>query len=77
MKYKLLKTLETMITKIVYGSLWVAFVAALMVLVSPVILIFYKVEDGELTIWNFVGLVWLFLLVFLCNYADKRLIKKS
>lgn len=39
-----------MITKIVYGSLWVAMVLALMVLVSPVLLIFSTGEDGEMTV---------------------------
>ena len=76
-KYKLLKTLGTMMKKLIYGSLLFAMLAALMVLVSPVILIFSKGEDGELTIWNLVGLVWLCLLVFLCNFADQRWIKKS
>ena len=76
LKYKLIKTLETMITKIVYGSLWVAMVLALMVLVSPVLLIFSTGKDGEMTIWNLVGIVWLFLLVCVFNYADKRWIKK-
>lgn len=76
-KYKLIKTLGTMMKKLIYGSLMFAMFAALMVLVSPVILIFSKGEDGELTIWNLVGLVWLCLLVFLCNYADKSWIKKS
>ena len=66
-----------MMKKLIYGSLMFAMLAALMVLVSPVILIFSKGEDGELTIWNLVGLVWLCLLVFLCNYADKGWIKKS
>ena len=76
LKYKLIKTLETMITKIVYGSLWVAMVLALMVLVSPVLLIFSTGQDGEMTIWNLVGIVWLLLLVCVFNYADKRWIKK-
>ena len=76
LKYKLIKTLETMITKIVYGSLWFAMVLALMVLVSPVLLIFSTGEDGEMTIWNLVGIVWLLLLVCVFNYADKRWIKK-
>ena len=77
MKYKLLKTLETMMTKIIYGSLCVAMVLALMVLVSPVFLIFSTGKDSELTVWNLVGIVWLCLLVCVFNYADKRWIKKS
>lgn len=77
MKYKLLKTLETMMTKIIYGSLLVAMVLALMVLVSPVFLIFSTGKDSELTVWNLVGIVWLCLLVCVFNYADKRWIKKS
>ena len=66
-----------MMTKIIYGSLWVAMVLALMVLVSPVFLIFSTGKDSELTVWNLVGIVWLCLLVCVFNYADKRWIKKS
>lgn len=62
-QYKLLKTLGTMIKKLIYGSLLFVMYAALMVLVSPVILIFSKGEDGELTIWNFVGMAWLVMLI--------------
>lgn len=61
-----------MMTKIIYGSLWVA-----MVLVSPVFLIFSTGKDGEMTVWNLVGIVWLCLLVCVFNYTDKRWIKKS
>lgn len=76
-KYKLIKTLETMMTKIIYGSLWVVMVLALMVLVSPVFLIFSTGKDGEMTVWNLVGIVWLCLLVCVFKVADKRWVKKS
>ena len=62
MNIKTYKKLVTMVKKI-YGwmlmaSLWLALVA----LCSPCFLIFSVGKDGELTIWNIVGLVWCVLL---------------
>lgn len=72
-KYKLYKIMNTMMTKLIYCGLWVVMVLALMVLVSPVFLIFSVGNDGEMTVWNFVGIGWLCLLVYVFNVAEKRM----
>ncbi len=72
-KYKLYKIMGTMMTKLIYCGLWVAMVVALMVLVSPVFLIFSVGNDGEMTVWNIVGIGWLCLLVVIFNVAEKRM----
>lgn len=62
-KYKLFKILTTMMAKIMYVGFWAVMVLALMVLCAPCLLIFSVGEDGEMTVWNFVGLAWLGLLI--------------
>ena len=58
MKRKTYKKLVTMAKKIygwmLMGILWLA----LITLCTPCLLIFSVGKDGELTIWNFVGLAW-------------------
>lgn len=53
-------------TKKILGGLWTAAcLLALAIMVAPCILIFSVGKDGELTVWNLVGLAWaigLFLL---------------
>ena len=46
-------------------------VAFLMLLTAPLLLIFTEGEDGAPTIWNFVGLAYLALLIF-AAYKAKR-----
>lgn len=42
------------------GVCWtVACLLTLAVMVAPCLLIFSVGKDGELTVWNFVGLVWM------------------
>ena len=47
--------------KKILGGLWMAAcMLALVVLVAPCLLILSVGNDGELTVWNFVGLAWAF-----------------
>ena len=39
----------------------------LAMLCSPVLLIFTEGQDGELTVWNFVGVGWLAMLILACR----------
>jgi hypothetical protein len=53
------KKMITMVKK-VYGYVLTAIlIAALGLLCAPCLLIFTTGTDGELTIWNIVGLVWM------------------
>ena len=47
-----------MARKILSVSLMAAMVVALIVLCLPCFLIFSSGNDGELTVWNFVGIGW-------------------
>ena len=39
-----------------------AYVLLMVVLAAPCLLTFSEDQDGSITIWNFVGLAWLFML---------------
>lgn len=58
LKYKLINALITMARKILSVSLMAAMVVALIALCLPCFLIFSSGNDGELTVWNFVGIGW-------------------
>ena len=58
LKYKLINALTTMARKILSISLMAAMVVALVVLCLPCFLIFSQGNNGELTVWNFVGIGW-------------------
>lgn len=52
-----------MVRNFLYYGLWAVMVIAFLVVVSPCFLIFSVGSDGEPTVWNLVGLVWLGVLV--------------
>jgi len=57
-KVKLINALVTMARKILSVTMMVAMMVALVVLCLPCFLIFSTGNNGELTIWNFVGIGW-------------------
>jgi len=62
MNIKTYKKLITMAKKI-YGWMLMGILAlALLALCAPCLLVFSVGHDGELTIWNFVGLAWCLIL---------------
>ena len=59
-------------TKKIMSGLWLtACLLALMVLVAPCFLIFSVGKDGELTVWNLVGLVWCVGVAFVFKYKSR------
>lgn len=58
MKIQNYKNLNGMGKKICSGLWMIACLLALTVLVAPCFLVFSVGTDGELTEWNFVGLIW-------------------
>ena len=54
--------LMIMAKKIMSGLWLTACMLALMVLVAPCLLVFSVGKDGELTVWNLVGLAWMVVL---------------
>jgi len=62
MKIKTYKKLVTMAKNIYGWMLMGIFALALVVLCAPCCLVFSVGNDGELTIWNFVGLAWCVIL---------------
>lgn len=71
MKPKTFYKLTIMVKKIMSG-LWLTLcLLALMVLVAPCFLTFSVGKDGELTVWNLVGLVWCLLVVGLFKIKSR------
>lgn len=58
MKYKLTKTFLIMAQKIIHCGMLAVMWLALLLLFAPCLLIFSVGDDGEITVWNFVGLLW-------------------
>ena len=58
LKVKLINALTTMARKILSVTMMVAMVLALIALCLPCFLIFSSGNNGELTVWNFVGIGW-------------------
>lgn len=54
-----MKKLENMIKKLYGAVLTAAMIIALLVLAAPCLLIFCEGNDGNPTVWNFVGIAWL------------------
>lgn len=48
-----------------------------MVLLSPCLLIFTEGRDGGITVWNFVGIVYLLGVIGIVWYANKRYNQKK
>ena len=60
-----------MVRRIIWGGIWTAAVMAVLVICSPVLLIFSTGNDGELTIWNFVGMAWLVMLILVGKTVNR------
>lgn len=50
-----------MVKKIYAGLMTAACLLALGIMVAPCLLVFSVGKDGELTVWNFVGMLWCLL----------------
>lgn len=61
-----------MVKKIYAGLMIAACLLALAILCAPCFLIFSTGNNGELTIWNFIGLAWLFGIFMLFKYESSR-----
>ena len=48
------------------------FFAVLFIICLPTLLIFSEGHDGEITVWNFVGIAWLLILVKIAHYVIKK-----
>lgn len=58
-KYKLTKTLMIMAQKIIHCGMLAVMWLALLLLFAPCLLIFSVGDDGEITVWNFIGVLWM------------------
>lgn len=69
MKRKTYYKLASMVSKVI-GGLWMAACfLALGIMVAPCLLVFSVGKDGELTVWNLVGLTW--MVVLFCVFKWK------
>ena len=71
MKPKTFYKLTIMAKKIMSGLWLTASLLALFVMVAPCFLIFSVGKDGELTVWNFVGMLWCLLVVGLFKMKSR------
>lgn len=46
--------------------------AVLFIICLPTLLIFSEGHDGGITVWNFVGIAWLLILVKIAHYVIKK-----
>lgn len=71
MKRKTYYKLASMVSKVI-GGLWMAAcLLALGIMVAPCLLVFSVGKDGELTVWNLVGLVWCVGVAFVFKYKSR------
>lgn len=57
-----------LITFVLYATLYlIAFVFVL-----PTLLIFTQGNDGSITVWNFVGILWLLMLCWIVGKVSKE-----
>lgn len=63
--------LMIMAKKIMSGLWLIASLLALFVMVAPCFLTFSVGKDGELTVWNLVGLVWCVVVAFVFKYKSR------
>ena len=71
MNRKTYKKLITMAKKIYAGLMTAACLLALAILCAPCLLIFSVGKDGELTVWNLVGVVWMVVLFGVFKYKSR------
>ena len=71
MKPKTFYRLTIMVKKIMSGLWLTACLLALFAMVAPCFLIFSTGKDGELTVWNLVGLVWCVGVAFVFKYKSR------
>lgn len=71
MNRKTYKKLITMAKKIYAGLMTAACLLALAILCAPCFLIFSVGKDGELTVWNLVGVLWMVVLFGVFKYKSK------
>ena len=71
MKRKTYYKLAFMVSKVI-GGLWMAAcLLALGIMVAPCFLIFSVGKDGELTVWNLVGLAWMWVLFCVFKWKSR------
>lgn len=71
MKIQTYKKLLSMAQKI-KGMCWTAIcLLALGIMVAPCLLVFSVGKDGELTVWNLVGLAWYVGVAFVFKYKSR------
>lgn len=46
--------------------------ATVMILMSPILLIFTEGRDGSITVWNFVGIAYLLGIICIIGYTRKH-----
>ena len=56
--------------RILHAMITIAVGIVVMVLLSPTLLIFSEGKDGSITIWNFVGIGYLLLIVWLAGKVN-------
>ena len=61
----------TMVKKIYAGLMTAACLLALAILCTPCLLIFSVGVDGELTVWNLVGVLWMVVLFGVFKYKSR------
>jgi hypothetical protein len=71
-KDKLIKIIGTMVRKVLWHCMMAAMLLGAMLLCAPCILIFSTGNDGELTIWNLVGIGWLLMLIVVARIISNR-----
>lgn len=58
--------------KVLHALISVAVMVVIMVLLSPILLIFTESKDGSITIWNFVGIAYLLMVVGLAYKVNEH-----
>ena len=63
---------SNIISKVIEFVLISGIFAVLFILCLPTLLIFSEGHDGGITVWNFVGIAWLLMLVKTWHYVAKQ-----
>ena len=64
------KIAKKIMEKMVKFGMVTAVIFAAMLVFSPCLLIFTESRGGDITVWNFVGLAYLLLLVWICKRTN-------
>ena len=59
-------------TKVLYALISLAIIAVVVILLSPILLIFTEGRDGSVTPWNFVGIAYLLLVFWVSTKVNKH-----